>query len=157
MLFLGVLKVYVNFNLFHIELCSSAFWYCLILYLPIVCNKLYWHFHEGILQSRAILLQVIDIHSIEHNWIIRKVDGEGPVDNRPSTDKLHLFVGKEEEKNPTCNTWDVTRDMWHVTHEMWHVTWCGGWTFTQNISSYSSYSVWFMIFWRFEEKADWLT
>ena len=27
------------------------------------------------------------------------LDGVGPVDNRPSTDKLHNFVQKEEENN----------------------------------------------------------
>ena len=28
----------------------------------------------------------------------KKLDGVGPVDNRPSTDKLHHFVRKEEEE-----------------------------------------------------------
>ena len=28
-----------------------------------------------------------------------KLDGEGPVDNRPFTDKLHQLVRKKEEKN----------------------------------------------------------
>ena len=33
-----------------------------------------------------------------------KLDGVGPVDNRPATDKLHPFVKKEEEKrNVTCD------------------------------------------------------
>ena len=27
-----------------------------------------------------------------------KLDGVGPIDNRPSTDKLHHFVRKKEEK-----------------------------------------------------------
>ena len=31
--------------------------------------------------------------------IMFTLDGVGPVDNRPSTDKLHHFVKKEEEKS----------------------------------------------------------
>ena len=45
-----------------------------------------------------------------------------PVDDRPSTNKLHHFVQKKEEKNVTRDTWHVTRDTWHVTRDMWHVT-----------------------------------
>ena len=34
-----------------------------------------------------------------------KLDGVGPVDNRPSTDKLHHFLKKEKKKkNVTCDT-----------------------------------------------------
>ena len=53
-----------------------------------------------------------------------KLDGVGPVDNRPSTDKLHQFVRKKINKKiiVTCDTWHVTRDTWHVTCDMWHVT-----------------------------------
>ena len=29
---------------------------------------------------------------IKHQLLIRKLDGVGPVDNRPSTDQLHQFV-----------------------------------------------------------------
>ena len=29
----------------------------------------------------------------------KKLDGVGPVDNRPSTDKLHHFVPKKQQKN----------------------------------------------------------
>ena len=29
----------------------------------------------------------------------RKLDGVGPVDNRPSTDKVHHFVWKKKKKN----------------------------------------------------------
>ena len=66
-----------------------------------------------------------------------KLDGVGPVDNWPSTDKLHHFVRKkEEEKN--CDMWHMTCDTWHVTRDTWHMT-CdmfgGGWTFSQNFSS----------------------
>ena len=35
-----------------------------------------------------------------------KLDGVGPVDNRPSTDKLHHIVKKKIKK------------IWHVTHDM---------------------------------------
>ena len=76
--------------------------------------------------------------------IFNKLYGVGPVDNRPSTDKLHHFVKKEKKKklHVTCDTWHVTHDMWHVTRDTWHVTHdtqhvtcCGGWTFSQNFSS----------------------
>ena len=48
----------------------------------------------------------------------KKLDGVGPVYNRPSTDKLHHFVKKTNKKKQ----WHVTRDMWHVTCDIWHVT-----------------------------------
>ena len=41
----------------------------------------------------------------------QKIDGVGPVDNRPSTDKLHHF---ERKKNKQKNMWHVTQDTWHV-------------------------------------------
>ena len=41
---------------------------------------------------------------------IGKLDGVGPVDNRPSTDKLHHFVQKKEEKKVTCDMRHVTCD-----------------------------------------------
>ena len=40
-----------------------------------------------------------------------KLDGVGPVDNRPSIDMLHFFVKKKHTKR------HVTCDMWHVTHD----------------------------------------
>ena len=36
--------------------------------------------------------------------ILDQLDGVGPVDNRPSTDKLHHFVRKKEEIKNTCDT-----------------------------------------------------
>ena len=56
-----------------------------------------------------------------------KLDGVGPVDNRPSTDKLHHFVKKKEEEKE--------KKKWHVTCDTWHVTRSRGWTFSQNFSS----------------------
>ena len=36
---------------------------------------------------------------------ILKLDGVGPVDNKPSTDKLHHFVQKKKKKKKvTCDT-----------------------------------------------------
>ena len=40
----------------------------------------------------------ISMFSDENNNTINKLDRVGPVDNRPSTDELHLFVQKEEEE-----------------------------------------------------------
>ena len=46
-----------------------------------------------------------------HKYI--KLDGVGPVDNRPSTNELHHFVKKKKiKKNVTCDTWHMTCDMW---------------------------------------------
>ena len=49
-----------------------------------------------------------------------KLDGVGPVDNRPSPDKFHHFV-KKQKKHGTRDTWHVTPDTWHITHDMWHM------------------------------------
>ena len=61
--------------------------------------------------------------------LLPKLDGVGPVDNRPATNKLHHIVRrkKEEEKNcdmwhVTCDTWHVTGDMRHMTHDTWQMT-----------------------------------
>ena len=51
-----------------------------------------------------------------------------PVDDRPSTDKLHHFVQKKKKKK-------MARDTWHMTCDTWHMTHLGGWTFSQNFSS----------------------
>ena len=59
----------------------------------------------------------------------KKLDGVGPVDNRPSTNKLHHFVQKKEEEKVTCHMWHMTCDTWHVTSDMWHVT-CDTWNVT---------------------------
>ena len=56
-------------------------------------------------------------------WLLSewKLDGVGPVDNRPSTDKLHHFVQKKRKKIVTHDMWHVTSDTWHDTHDTWHV------------------------------------
>ena len=54
----------------------------------------------------------IQIGAILDDYVLFvKLDGVGPVDNRPSTDKLHHFVRKKKRKN-------VTHDMFHVTCDM---------------------------------------
>ena len=50
-----------------------------------------------------------------------KLDGVGPVDNRPSTDKLLHFVQKKEEKRK-----EKKSDMWRVTRYTWRMTCLGG-------------------------------
>ena len=72
--------------------------------------------------------------------VLNKLDGVGPVDNRPSADKLHRFVRKKERRkwHVICDMWHVTHDTWHVTCDTWHVTrdkFGGGWTSSQNFSS----------------------
>ena len=36
--------------------------------------------------------------------LLKKLDGVGPVDNRPSTDELHHFVQKKKKKKITHDT-----------------------------------------------------
>ena len=55
----------------------------------------------------------------------------------------------------TCDTRPLTGDTWHVTHDMWHVTFCGGLTFSQNVSSLALkvFDLWYLE--DLEKKADW--
>ena len=66
-----------------------------------------------------------------HSWIggqhTLKLDGVGPVDNRPPTNKLHNFVQKKLNLKyiiiiVKCHTWHVTSDTWHATPDIWHMT-----------------------------------
>ena len=67
----------------------------------------------------------------------------GPVDNRPSTNKLNHFVKKIKKMwHVTCDTGHVTRDTWHV----WRVS------ILSKFQLPSSYCMWFMILWRFGGK-----
>ena len=86
-----------------------------------------------------------------------KLDGVGPVDNRPSTDKLHNFVWKKN-RHVTCDMRNVTRDRWHVTCDTWHVTSDMLWGFKilSKFQPPSSCGLGFIIFWRFGGKW-WLT
>ena len=98
-------------------------------------------------------------HYIAENNIITKdlllfykLDGVGPVHNRPSTDKLQHFVQKKKKKwQVTCDMWHVTCDMWHVTRgTLWHVTRDMFWgvNILSKFQLPSSYRLWFMILWR---------
>ena len=84
---------------------------------------------------------------------IYNLDGVRPVDNRPSTDKLHHLVRKKKKKKKwhvTCDTWHVTRDMWHMTCGTWHLTRDTFWgvNILSKFQLPSSYCLWFMILWR---------
>ena len=74
-----------------------------------------------------------------------KLDEVGPVDKRPSTNKLHHFVRKKKKKvwHLTYDTWYVTRDMWHMTADMWHIG--GGMKIPSKFQLPSSYCLWLMI------------
>ena len=75
-----------------------------------------------------------------------KLDGVGPVDNRPSPAKLLNFVRKKKKKKLL----HVTHDMWDMTHDTWHVT-CdmfGEVNIPSKFQLPSSYCLWFMIIWR---------
>ena len=88
-------------------------------------------------QRTCILLAVWNNNDSNQNNGSMKTRRGSPVDDRPSIDKLHLFVQKEKKKS---YTWHVTRDMF-------------GWV---NILSKfqlpSSYRFWFMILWRYVRK-----
>ena len=91
-------------------------------------------------QKAAILMFVLILPGLlTPAWFFGgqyKLDGVGPVDNRPSTDKLHHFIWRKKIKlHVTCDMWQVTHDTWHVTCDTWHVTRLGGWTFSQNFST----------------------
>ena len=79
-------------------------------------------------------------------WVIWKLDGVGPVDNRPSTDKLHHFVRKKEKK--------MTFDTSHVTGDTWCDTWRDTWHILSNFSSLALKvcDLWYYEYW--EEKDD---
>ena len=62
----------------------------------------------------------ISLRSLRKKEELKKIDRVGPVDNRPSTDNLHHFVRKKEDKN--CDIWHMTCDIWHITCDTWHVT-----------------------------------
>ena len=86
-----------------------------------------------------------------------KLDGVGPVDNRPSTNKLHHFKTKKiDMRQVTCDMWHVTRDTWHMTHDMRHVTWDMLWgvNIFSKFQLPSSSGLWFMIFWRLGGKGS---
>ena len=71
----------------------------------------------------------------------KKLDRVGPVDNRPSTDKIHHFVQKRKKTKKN--------DMCHVTHRGW-------WTLYQNSRS-PALTVWvWRCFEDLEEKDMWL-
>ena len=67
-------------------------------YKPCRVNFIKRHFN-AYLQCKFFLVQTS----------IWKLDGVGPVDNRPSTDELHYFVKKKMGH--------VTRDTGHMTHD----------------------------------------
>ena len=87
-----------------------------------------------------------------------KLDGVGPVDNRPSTDYFpHLFKNKTKIWHVTGDMWQVTHDMWHVTCDTWHVP-CDTWWGVNILSKFqlsSSYGLGKTVYWRYFHKG-WL-
>ena len=77
---------------------------------------------------------------------LKELDRVGPVNNRPSTNKLYHFVKKNKNKK----TWHVTRDMSHVTRDTWHMTCDMFWgvNILSKAQPPSSYGLWVMILWR---------
>ena len=53
---------------------------------------------------------------------VLKLYGVGPVDNKPSTNKLHNFVIIIIfSSSSNCDMWHVICDMWHMKCDMWHM------------------------------------
>ena len=80
-----------------------------------------------------------------------KLDGVGPVDNRPSTDvhrcpPMFFFC--------LLTKWWC---LWNMTWDMWHMTCCGGWTFPKNFSSLALTVCDLWYYKDLEEKDRWLT
>ena len=67
-----------------------------------------------------------------------KLDGVGPIDTRPSTNKLHHCQKRRKKKY------------------MWHGSCLGGWTFSQNFSSIALTVCDLWYYEDLEEKDDWL-
>ena len=97
----------------------------------------------------------------ELDQFYKKLEGVGPVDNRPSTNKLHHFVERKNNKQK-CDMWHVTCDTWHMTCDLSPVTrdMLFGVNILSNFQLPSCYCLWLMILWRFGRKnwlTDWLT
>ena len=137
-------------------------------------KQLYWkgsikRINGGLLTKLYIGINLLYYQKwfcLEHTWCVElnlspcKLDGVGPVDNRPSTNKLHHFVRKKEKEmwHVTRDMWHVTRDTWHVTRDTWHVTRDTFWgvNILSKFQLPSSYRLWFMILWRSGGKG-WIT
>ena len=92
-------------------------------------------------------------------YVLYKLDGVGPVDNRPSSNKVHQFVKKKKNvKQMIYEMWHVTRDILHVTRDMRHVIYdmLLGVNILLKFQLPSSSGLWFMIFWRLGGKG-WLS
>ena len=89
-------------------------------------SKLACHQDWNVLNMIGFVLIKTEFFSNVTAFVL-KLDGVGPVDNRPSTKNLHNSVKKK--------MWHVTHDTWHVTCDMWHMIGEGRWAFFQNISS----------------------
>ena len=110
-------------------------------------------FHNGHLWWQRIVYKKsqctkTNIYIFSNGKYKKKIDGVGPFDKRPSTDKLHHFVRKKERKKSdiwhvTCDMLQVTRDRWHVTRNMF-----GGVNILSKFRLPSSYCLWLMILWR---------
>ena len=96
------------------------------------------------------------LHTNVSVWLyyLTELDGVGPVDNRPSTNKLHQIVQKK--KNVTCDTWHVTCDTWHMTRGTWHVThdMLGVMNILSKFQFPSPYCLWIMMLWRYGGKGS---
>ena len=85
-----------------------------------------------------------------------KLNGVGPIDNKPSTNKLHLFLKKMCD---ICDTWHVTCDTLHVTRYKWHKT-CDLLREVNILSKFqlpSPYGLWFMFFFKRIDAKGWPT
>ena len=66
---------------------------------------------QGVVIASKSVLTIIPLSNIEYRVVLNKLDGVGPVYNRPSTDKVHNLVKLKREKiiirkigHLTCDT-----------------------------------------------------
>ena len=80
----------------------------------------------AILQSKALkhkkIIRDTPAGAVKTTVTCSKLDGVGPVDNRPSNNLLPHFVKITHDTwNMTHDTWHMTCDRWRVIHDTWQV------------------------------------
>ena len=85
---------------------ASLSWSLQVTELQYLCHYLFKQLRNGNTTRQGCTIG----YSPFFCWVQWKLDGVGPIDNRPSTNKLQYFV-KKKKKNVTYDTWHVTCDM----------------------------------------------
>ena len=101
--------------------------------LPFEAQCLYAPVYCFILPLLPLNTHCDDPRTVQYiQGVPKKLDKVGPLDNRPSTEKLHHFVKKNYM---TCDMWHMTCVMWHTTYDMCQVKDRGWLTLCKNCRS----------------------